>query len=391
MQRGSLALVSRKEGPDVWQFRWSEKDLHGARIQRKRVVGTVERYPDGAAARTAMTIVLAEVNSGKARISCSSITVAQLCDHFEQRELTRDNTWRSYSTKKTYQAYLNRWVLPHWRHYELAEVKTIQVESWLRRLPLAKSSCAKIRNLMSVLFNHACRYELFDRNPIYLVRQSAKRRRAPSVLMPAEIKALLDNLSIRERTLVLLAVSTGLRQSELFGLKWGDIDLVQGTMNVTRSIVYGVVGPCKTESSQKPVPVHPLLADALSDWRKQCAYTKPDDWVFASKRHRGRRPYWGQAILRKYLRPVAQRLGIQKCIGWHTFRHTYSTLLRSVGTEFKVMQELLRHSSLRSTLDVYTQAITPAKHAAQAAVLSLVFSREANGTSQSSASGGVAA
>jgi integrase len=209
--------------------------------------------------------------------------------------------------------------------------------------------------------------------------------------MPDEIKAMLDNLSIRERTLVLLAVSTGLRQSELFGLKWGDIDLVQGTMNVTRSIVYGVVGPCKTESSQKPVPVHPLLADALSDWRKQCAYTKPDDWVFASKRHRGRRPYWGQAILRKYLRPVAQRLGIQKCIGWHTFRHTYSTLLRSVGTEFKVMQELLRHSTLRSTLDVYTQAITPAKHAAQAAVLSLVFSCEANGTSQSSGSSDVAA
>src|SRR6202166_3947470 len=79
---------------------------------------------------------------------------------------------------------------------------------------------------------------------------------------------------------------------------------------------------------------------------KQCASTKPDDWVFASKHHRGRRPYWGQAILRKYLRPVAQRLGIQKCIGWHTFRHTYSTLLRSVGTEFKVMQELLRHSKL---------------------------------------------
>lgn len=87
---------------------------------------------------------------------------------------------------------------------------------------------------MSVLFNHACRYELFDRNPIYLVRQSAKRRRAPTVLMPDEIKAMLDNLSIRER----------LGQSELFGLKWSDIDLVQGTMNVTRSIVYSVVGPC---------------------------------------------------------------------------------------------------------------------------------------------------
>jgi integrase len=285
MQRGSLARVSRKEGPAVWQFRWSETNLHGTRVQRKRVIGTVERYPDEASARAAMAVLLAEVNSEseKVRMRPLSITVAQLCDHFEQRELTADNVWRSYSTKKTYKAYLTRWVLPRWRKYELAEVRTIQVETWLRRLPLAKSSCAKIRNLMSVVFNHACRYELFDRNPISLVRQSAKRRTAPTILTPTEIKALVDGLRIRERTLVLVAVSTGLRQSELFGLKWGDIDFDQGTMNVTRSIVYGVVGLCKTESSQKPVPVHPLLADALSVWRKQCTYTKPDDWVFCQR------------------------------------------------------------------------------------------------------------
>src|SRR5207245_1907633 len=140
-----------------------------------------------------------------------------------------------------------------------------------------------------------------------------------------------------------------------------------------------VVGPCKTESSQKPVPMHPTLADALIQWRKRCTYVKPEDWVFASKRYRGRRPYWGQAILRKDVRPAAQRVGIQKRFGWHTFRHSYSTLLRSVGTEFKVMQELLRHSSFRSTLDVYTQAVTPAKHAAQAAVMSLVFSSDKSG------------
>jgi integrase len=229
---------------------------------------------------------------------------------------------------------------------------------------------------MSVLFNHAWRYELFDRNPIKLVRQSAKRRTAPNVLIPAEIKLLLDNLALRERTLVLLAASTGLRQSEIFALKWGDVDFTQGTMNVTRSIVYGVVGRCKTESSQKPVPVHPILAEALVQWRNRCRYREPHDWVFANEHYRGRHPYWGQAILRNVVRPVAERVGIQKRIGWHTFRHTYSTLLRSVGTEFKVMQELLRHSSLRSTMDIYTQAVTPAKHAAQAAVLSLVFPAE---------------
>jgi integrase len=169
----------------------------------------------------------------------------------------------------------------------------------------------------------------------------------------------------------------GLRQSELFGLQWGDIDFAAGAMNVTRSIVCGVVGPCKTESSQKPVPIHPLIVEALVKWKEHQRYRKVDDWVFASKCRRGRKPYWGQAILRKYIRPKAQELGIEENFGWHTFRHTYSTLLRSVGAEFKVMQELLRHSSLRSTLDVYTQAITPAKHAAQAAVVSLVFSSPA--------------
>ena len=380
MQQGSLIRSNRKRGPDVWQFRWSERGPQGRRIYRKRVIGTVCQYSDADSARKAVTGLLAEINSDVLPHGPLPMTVAEVCDHFDQRELTKDNTWRSYSTKKTYKVYLKRWIIPEWGALDLSGVRTIEVESWLRRLPLAKSSCAKIRGLLSVLFNHACRYELFDRNPIRLVRQGAKRRSAPSVLTPAEIKALLGGLNLRERTLVLLAASTGLRQSELFGMKWCDIDFAQHTMNVVRSIVYGVVGPCKTESSQKPVPVHPTVLEALGKWRQLCRYNKSDDWVFASRRYRGRKPIWGQAILRKYIRPAAQRVGIQKRLGWHTFRHTYSTLLRSVGTEFKVMQELLRHSSRRSTLDVYTQAISPAKHAAQAAVLALVFTAETNVT-----------
>jgi integrase len=378
MQRGSLIRKSRKRGPDVWLFRWSEQATPGKRVYRKRVIGTLEEYSNIDAARCAVTGLIAKVNAANPRKGQDSMTIAQLCHHFEQRELAQSNNWRSYATKKCYAVYLKRWIVPQWGKYELRNVRTIEVECWLRRLPLAKSSCAKIRNLMSVLFNHACRYELFDRNPIHLVRQGAKRKKVPCVLTPVEIKMLVDNLGLRERTLVLVAASTGLRQSELFGLKWGDINFAEGTTNVTRSIVYGVVGPCKTESSQRPVPLHPLIVETLANWRAERPYRKPDDWVFASMRRRGRKPYWGQAILCKYIRPLAQELGIEKRIGWHTFRHTYSTLLRSVGTEFKVMQELLRHSSLRSTLDVYTQAITPAKHAAQAAVMSLVFSPQAN-------------
>jgi site-specific recombinase XerD len=116
----------------------------------------------------------------------------------------------------------------------------------LRSMPLAKSSCAKIRNLMSVLFDHGMRYEICNRNPIQLVRQSAKRKSVPVILSANEVRRLISVPALRERTLVLLAFGTGLRMSELFGLKWHDIDFQKNEISVTCSIVFQVVGPCKT-------------------------------------------------------------------------------------------------------------------------------------------------
>jgi integrase len=228
MQAGSLTKVIRQEGPVVWQFRWSEKSHDGKRIYRKRIIGSADQYESKEAARMAVTGLLSEINSGKGIVKLTTLTIGQLCDHFQQREMTQEGPWRTLATKTTYQGYIRKWIRPRWEQHELSEVKAVQVESWLRSLPLAKSSCAKIRNVMSILFNHACRYELFDRNPIRFVRQSAKRRATPEVLTPAEIALLLNVLNIRERTLVLVAAGTGLRQSELFGLKWGDIDFGQG-------------------------------------------------------------------------------------------------------------------------------------------------------------------
>ena len=174
MQQGSFTTKSRLEGPDVWQFRWSEKAPNGRRVYRKRVIGTVEKYPEAESARNAVSGLISEVNWANQRPNSVAMTIAQLCGHFEQRELARSNTWRSYSTKRGYAVYLRRWIVPEWGRYELRSIRTIEVESWLRRLPLAKSSCAKIRNVMSILFNHACRYEFFDRNPIHLGASGSK-------------------------------------------------------------------------------------------------------------------------------------------------------------------------------------------------------------------------
>jgi integrase len=115
------------------------------------------------------------------------------------------------------------------------------------------------------------RYEWVDRNPIKLVRQSAKRERIPEVLDLAEIQLLLSKLGVRERTLALLDAGTGLRVSELLALRWRDVDFDNLELSVTRSIWHQVVGDCKTEASAKPVPLDSYMAEDLLRWRRKSA------------------------------------------------------------------------------------------------------------------------
>jgi len=314
-----------------------------------------------------------EININHIRVRRESITVADLSRHYRQRELADRNARISYSTKRAYAGYLEKWIDPRRGEYKLMHVRAVEVESWLKSLNRSPGTRSKIRNVMSLLFNHGRRHDLCDRNPIEWVRQSAKRRTAPDVLTSNEVQRLLANLRFRERTLVLLAVTTGLRRSELFALKWKDVDFQTKQIYVTRSIVQNVIGNCKTETSQKPVSAHDALIEALREWRCQTPYQSSESWVFACPVNQGRWPYLAQQIMRRHILPVARKQGITKQIGWHTFRHTYSTLLRSTGAELKIMQELLRHSTIRVTLDTYTQAVTTEKRYAQEAVVGLLF------------------
>jgi integrase len=156
MQHGCVERLNRKRGPQVWQFRWSEIDPGGKRLYHKKIVGTVEHYPDETAVRRAVVGLLSEINADGRPTNPRAITIAQLCDHFEQRELSKENTWRSHATKKIYKAYLSRWVRPYWHKYELAEIRTIQVESWLRRFAsseeqLCQNPKSDVRSLQSRL------------------------------------------------------------------------------------------------------------------------------------------------------------------------------------------------------------------------------------------------
>jgi integrase len=363
-QNGSIRREKRKHGPAVWTLRWRETNSDGSIKRRKHLIGTTEQFPTKASALKACEFLRSTIN----RETKVPHTVAELVAHYIKHELPAKTPY----TQEVYRFYISDWITPRWRTCSLSDVRTVAVESWLKTLDLSNGSKAKVRNIMSALYSHAQRWEFYDRNPITLVRQSAKRRRIPDVLTADEAKALLSKLTGIYRVMVFVAVTTGLRVSELLGLRWQDCDFKARELHLTRGIVRQHETAMKTEASRKPAPMEAGLADVLMDWRAHSAYNQPDDYILASIEMDGKQPLWPNTAMAKHIRPAAVSAGILKRIGWHTLRHTFGTLLKANGEDVATVQSLMRHANVSVTMDRYVQAVTPAKRRAQRGVLALL-------------------
>lgn len=386
-QQGSLKLAERKKGK-VWEFRWRHVQQDGSVRRRNIVIGTLEEYPNESAAQSAVDTLRLSINKQTPHQLLRAVNVDTLVRHYREHELpdifqkrkpipgATEEGQKTYSTQYAYEIYLTSWILPRWRSYRLSDVKSVDVEAWLKTLPLARGSKAKIRNIMSALFSHAIRWEWTEKNPMTSVRQSAKRTRTPEVLTPVEITALLSELPEPLRTAAELDAFTGLRRGELIGLQWWDIDFESLIIHVRRSVVMMVEGAPKTEASAKDVPLDCALAESLKTFRDGSTYNQLTDWVFASPRMKGKQPWWPETLWRRHGNPAVARAGISKRVGFHTFRHTYTTLLTQNNEDVKVVQELLRHANSRITLDLYAQAGMPAKRLAQSKIVKMVLDKK---------------
>lgn len=354
-QNGSLTLVKNKQADASWLFRYYE-DVDGKRIRRNLKIGTVLQFPRRRDAEKAVLSLRSTINCGVR----APQTLNDLVAHYRKHELTTER--KAFATVEAHESYLTLHILPKWGEHKLSEVKTVAVEQWLESLDLAPATRTKIRNIMSAVWSHGIRHEWLSFNPISKVRTSAKRLREPDVLTPAEFQALLKELPLRERAAVMLAGSTGLRRSELFALRWCDVNFFTMEIAVTRAVVRNHFGETKTEASHKPVPLHPAVKAALAEWRSESPYKTDEDLVFPSVRMNGKQPLMPDMVLKKTIRPALERAKVAgKVIGWHSFRHSLATNLRALGVDVKIAQELLRHANSRTTMDLYTQAVSPEK------------------------------
>ena len=360
-QYGNLMLRKRKKGPDVWQFRWMENGK-----QKSVLIGTVQKCPTRADAERAIEYLRIHINAQSPQADFHSVTVGALIDRF-MAEYAHKRCRKL--TQSTYRSLFKNHIRPTWERELAANVKAMAVEEWLESYPHSRQIKSHVRNLMHTLFQAALRWEIVERNPIDLVRQSRKRMKTPRTLTPAEFKTLLANLKEPYKAMVITVACLGLRVCEMLGLQWGDIDPENLTVMIQRSVAEGEVNETKTEASQATLPLDPDLAELLLAHKARSIYLGESDFVFA--RPDGKPP-WPDSILADHLQPAAKAAGIGK-IGWHTFRHTYSTLLHALGTTPAVQKELLRHADIQTTLNLYTQAISADKREAASKVVGVLW------------------
>jgi integrase len=193
-------------------------------------------------------------------------------------------------------------------------------------------------------------------------RQRGKLKAGVDIPTPAEISALIARLVGARRLLLLTAIFTGLRASELRGLRWADIDLKRAVLHVRqRADRYQRIGRPKSAAGERTVPLPPMLVNTLREWKLTCPKSAGD---LAFPNQCGN-PHVLTDIIKRSFHPAQVAAGIvnakgrAKYGGLHTLRHFYASwcINRKVdgGLELplKVVQARLGHASIQMTADLY--------------------------------------
>jgi integrase len=231
----------------------------------------------------------------------------------------------------------------------------------------------RIKSFLSGTLKHAKREGLIDsENPMrdVSVPGKAKKFKGP-VYSLREIYDMAQHLSGVAAVIVATAAFTGLRLAELRGLQWKDFD---GTsLKISRTVWRTRIGDTKNPESEGTVPVLPILQQALIEYRKQVS-GKENDWLFKGERGA---PMNLDNLVRRVIVPMITRCSICREMkskhgekddhkfvldtkipnwrGWHSFRRSLASNLYSMGVKPKVLQAILRHSDIGTTLAYYVE------------------------------------
>lgn len=190
-------------------------------------------------------------------------------------------------------------------------------------------------------------------NPCRKIKLPAENRAAPRFLSVVELQRLAEAMPIEYRAMVYVGGVLGLRWSEVAGLRIGRIDFQRCTLQVLETVaeVEGrlSVENVKTPASRAKLPMPPRLGEALAAHVARSGRSRAEDLVFQSP---GRGPIRASNFRLRVWKPAVKAAGLEG-LTFHGLRHSAAGLMIALGAQPKVIQQRLRHASIRTTLDVY--------------------------------------
>lgn len=264
------------------------------------------------------------------------------------------------STLEAYQGRLERHVLPQLGGRRLDEIgidEILTLISDLRKRGYTDSTIATTFIALSRLFAHAVRREVIEVNPISKLDRSERPRvgrQERPVLNGEEIGRLLGAAPRRYRALLATAVLSGLRQGELLGLHWRDVDFEKEVIRVRSALDRRQrdVEP-KTPTALRDVVLMPALSQVLQQHKRESQFDQADDYVFTT---RVGTPENYAHLGSRVLNPVLKQAELPH-LRWHDLRHTFASLLIAGGANVTFVSRQLGHSSSQITLGVYAHLI----------------------------------
>lgn len=331
-----------------------------------------------------------EVRTGIHTPDSSSITVGEAGD----RWLTAcENAGLERTTVDAYRSHLNLHIKPFLGARKLSQLTVPMVTDFERRLrdgrdnekPRSTAMVKRVRADLGALLANAQEEGLVARNVVREVRAGRRRgkeRQAESrakpklrvgvdIPTPDEIRVIVGVLQGKWRPVLLTVIFTGIRASELRGLRWPNVDLAKREIHVReRADEYKELGRPKSGSGERTIPLPPIVVNTLREWRLQCPkselgllFPSPVDAGIVGLQYIVRRGLWPAQIAAGITKVGKDSNGkvtdVAKYSGLHSLRHFFASwcINRKVdgGLELpaKVVQERLGHSTIAMTLDIY--------------------------------------
>jgi integrase len=257
-------------------------------------------------------------------------------------------------TFKPYEAIVRLHIKPTLGRAKLDQLNALQLEKLYRQKLDAGLSARRVRYIHVTIrkaLKDAVRLQLLSRNiadaaiPPRLVKQEIEP------LTQEQMRSLLDAArSDKLEAFYVLAITTGMRQGELLGLQWKDIDLDAGTLRVNRSVYEGVTSPPKTSAGRRTIRLSKLAIAALKQHRINNAKRRISEWVFPNANGT---PIGHQNLHNRSWKPLLERAGLPHFVRFHDIRHSCISLLLSRGVPIKVVSEMAGHADISITLSVY--------------------------------------